>query len=83
MCGLPLLINTNVNTALSYNPTRRLVVEGRNGLVYRYGDYNDFVGKFNKMLSRNGRKAMSKNALATARQFSEARAMREYEKLLK
>jgi glycosyltransferase involved in cell wall biosynthesis len=82
-CGLPLMINTNINTALSYNPTRRLVREGYNGLVYRYGDYNDFVDKFGSMLSGRGAAALSRNALSVAKQFSEAKAMREYEKLLK
>jgi glycosyltransferase involved in cell wall biosynthesis len=83
-CGLPLLINTNVNTVLSYSPLKRVVKEGYNGLVYRYGDLEDFSKKFYTMLSdTNARARFGKNALVAVKDFSEAKALAEYETIIR
>jgi glycosyltransferase involved in cell wall biosynthesis len=83
-CGLPLLINTNVNTVLSYTHLKRVVKEGYNGLVYQYGDYDDFSRKFYKMLTdARARALFAKNALVFVREFSESKAFAEYERIIR
>ena len=50
-CGIPVLANDKNNSILSYKPMKRIVTKGFNGMVYRYGDVDDFAAKFYALYS--------------------------------
>ncbi len=82
-CGLPLLINDNINTVIKDKPLTKVVKDGYNGLVYKYGDIDDFADKFyrlysDKMLQRK----LSSNTKRFIRQFSFSRVISSYEKII-
>ncbi len=82
-CGLPLLINNNINTAIKSNPTTRVVREGYNGMLYDYGDIDGFAEKFYTLYSnRTLQKKLSGNAIRFVSGFSFARIVESYRKLL-
>ncbi len=63
-CGLPVLINEKINSIIGYNPISNVVSDGYNGLLYRYGDINDFAEKFYMLYNNTAlQKKLSKNAI--------------------
>ncbi len=50
-CGVPLLLNGRNNAAISADESMHMVEAGQNGLVYEYGDLEDFSKKFYSMYS--------------------------------
>ena len=84
-CGIPVLANSKNNSIISYRPVRRIVMEGRNGMVYRYGDVDDFAEKFYRLYSNPklcaalGRRAN----IYVRRTFSRERMLAKYDSLLR
>ena len=63
-CGLPVLINEKINSIINYNPITNIVQDGYNGLVYRYGDIEEFARKFYMLYSdAKLRKKLSDSAM--------------------
>ncbi len=82
-CGLPVLLNTNNNAALSYSPMQSMVKDGHNGLVYIYGDLDDFAEKFYTLYSRKAlARKLGENAHVFVKKFSFENTMKEYEKII-
>ncbi len=82
-CGLPLLINDNINTAIKADPLTRIVKDGSNGLVYGYGDMEGFANAFYKLYSdKSLQKKLSSNAMVFMKQFRFGKVVRSYEKLI-
>ena len=82
-CGLPALINPDINTTVSENPRRALVRHGYNGMIYSSGNINDFAEKFHMLYSNAWmRSRMSANALKSIKGFSFSVVARSYEKLI-
>ena len=50
-CGIPVLLNNRNNAVISEDRKERMVKDGENGVVYRYGDVADFAKKFYAMYS--------------------------------
>ena len=64
-CGLPVLINEKINSIIGYNPVSTIVNDGYNGLLYKYGDINDFAEKFYMLYNNTAlQKKLSFNAIA-------------------
>jgi len=82
-CGLPLLINNNINTAIKVKPLTRLVKDGYNGLVYSYGDMAGFARKFYDLYSdKNLQKRLSLNTKRFIKQFNFEKVVKSYEKII-
>jgi glycosyltransferase involved in cell wall biosynthesis len=82
-CGLPLLINDRINTAIRDSPVTRIVREQYNGLVYRYGGLEDFAGEFYRLYSdRKLQKRLASNARRFIKQFSFMRVVEDYERII-
>jgi glycosyltransferase involved in cell wall biosynthesis len=82
-CGLPALINNDINTVVSEKPKRSLVRNGLNGMIYDSCDIDDFAKKFHMLYSNERlRRKMSSNALSFISGFSFSKVVRDYEKLL-
>ncbi len=82
-CGLPALIHEGINTLVSENPPRYLVRDGYNGIIYDYGNVDDFAEKFYRLCTeRAQRKRMSAGALASSRLFSFDKVVGSYEELI-
>lgn len=82
-CGLPLLINENINTVIKENPKERLVKDGFNGSVYKYGDTDDFSDRFYKLyMNRNLQKRLAGNTKKFISQFSFDKVIKSYEKII-
>lgn len=82
-CGLPALINTDINTVVSLKPRKTLVRDWYNGFAYSACNIDDFADKFYRLYSdTKTRQGMSKNALSFIRQFSFSRVVGDYEKLI-
>ena len=82
-CGLPLLINTNNNTLVSLKPREYLVTDGYNGMVYEYGNIDDFAAKFTRMYNdRRFTKELSEKAYKYSRNFSLEKNLRGYKKIM-
>ncbi len=63
-CGLPVLINEKINSIIGYDPISTIVNNEYNGLLYKYGDINDFAEKFYSLYSNSVlQKKLSKNAM--------------------
>ncbi|MGC8537865.1 MAG: glycosyltransferase family 4 protein [Candidatus Micrarchaeia archaeon] len=62
-CGIPVLLNNRNNAVISEDKKESMVKDGENGIVYKYGDADDFAKKFYAMysnastLERMGRRA--------------------------
>ncbi len=80
-CGIPLLVNDRNDSILSYKPRKRIVTEGFNGLVYRYGDVDDFAAKFYRLYSdRRLSSVMGGRAYGYVRRaFSRSKMLRRYD----
>lgn len=82
-CGLPLLINQNNNTALSLDPRKTLVTDKYNGLLYKYGDLDDFAEKFAKIyFDSAGRKRLAGNSYKFSKNFGMERNLAKYGKIV-
>lgn len=82
-CGLPLLINRQNNTVLSYNPRKDLVTSESDGLIYDYGNLEDFAEKFHRLYSNNQfRKKLSDSSYAFSKRFSMAKSIGQYRKII-
>ncbi len=82
-CGLPLLINDNINTVIKDRPVTRVVKPGYNGLVYKYGNIDEFAAQFYKIYSdRELQKKLSANAQKFIRQFSFDKVVKSYERII-
>lgn len=82
-CGLPLLINNNINTIISTRPVKRLVNDGINGSVYRYGDIDGFSERFYKLYAnRKLQKKLADNAKRLVGQFSFDKVVKSYENII-
>ncbi len=82
-CGLPLLVNTKNDTVVSYRPRRHIVKDGYNGLVYEYGNLEDFARKFIRLYKDSDlRKRLSKNALSYSKDFDADRNMESYMRII-
>lgn len=81
-CGVPLLVNTSNNAIVSLRPERRMVVDGKNGLVYDYRDAGDFAEKFYRLyINRTLRGRLSDGALRASKEFSLSRSMLQYNEI--
>ena len=71
-CGTPVLANTNNDKIISYNPKKYVVMDGETGLVYRFGDIEDFSEKFYRLYSdKQLRESLARNAYSYAtKEFS-------------
>ena len=82
-CRLPLLVNERNNTVVGYDPVRRMVDEGYNGLVYAYGDLDDFAEKFYFIYSdRKKRAELAENAFLYGKQFNLRKNLMGYRKII-
>ncbi len=82
-CGLPLLINERNNTLLSRSPIRTLVMDRKNGLIYKYGDIDDFADKFQSLYSNSGlRRKLSVNSVIFSKNFRMELNLDKYRKLV-
>lgn len=82
-CGLPLLINPNINTMLNEKPPERLVKEGYNGMLYDYGNLDQFADKFYKMYTNKRlQESLSANTRKFMKRFSFAGVVRKYESII-
>jgi glycosyltransferase involved in cell wall biosynthesis len=82
-CGLPVLINDRINNVVNLRPERRMVSEGYNGLVYRYGDLDDFASKFFRLYSnRKERNRMAGNAYSFIKEFSYDKVIGRYKEII-
>ncbi len=80
-CGTPILLNQRINcTALN---GKKLVSQGGNGMIYRFGDLDDFCAKFYKMYSDPElRRRLSRGAHASSRNVSLTKIMGEYKRII-
>ncbi len=83
-CGLPLLVNDRNNVILFSESRTHVVTDGKNGLVYRYGDIGDFLKKFN-LLYRDckERARMSEEAYRFSKRFTLDKINSEYASVVK
>ncbi|EQD63102.1 glycosyl transferase group 1, partial [mine drainage metagenome] len=84
-CGIPVLLNERNNAVISADGKERMVRDGENGSIYRYGDMEDFAQKFYAMYSdANATGRMGINALSFAnKNFSLARQNEGYAEEIK
>ncbi len=82
-CGLPLLINENINTTIKENPRRKLVRDLENGLVYKAGDIDNFAEKFYWLYSdSNAVKKLSEETKQLMEQFNFDSVINKYEEII-
>ena len=82
-CGIPLLVNTSNNAVVHLRPEKRMVEDGKNGMVYDYRDAGDFAEKFYLMyINRTLRKRLSGGALVASKGFSLGSSMLRYNRLM-
>lgn len=82
-CGLPLLINGCNNTLLSLNPKKTLVTDRQNGLIYEYGNLQDFADKFGMLYSDNAlRKRLAENSYRFSKNFRMELNLAKYKKIV-
>lgn len=82
-CGLPLLINEGNNTMLRSDPRKMLVTDRYNGLIYRYGDLQDFADKFGMLYSDQFiRKRLADNSYKFSRNFGMDLNLAKYKKII-
>jgi glycosyltransferase involved in cell wall biosynthesis len=82
-CGLPLLINADINSIISYKPRETVVTGGSNGLVYESGDLPDFAEKFIKLYRDSKlRKRLGANASKYMKRFSFEKVVKSYEDII-
>ncbi len=82
-CGAPILINNNINPLIDYRTKRYLIQSGINGMVYEYGDMQDFVKKFYMMFTDEKlRRKLSSNGSKTSKEFSVDKTLNEYKKIV-
>ena len=75
-CGLPVLNNT-------MNNSNGIIKNKYNGLVYKYGDIEDFAEKFYFLYSnRKIREQMAKNAINDSKKYSIDKSMAMYKKIV-
>ncbi|MCL4365442.1 glycosyltransferase [Candidatus Marsarchaeota archaeon] len=78
-CGLPLLINENINTTIKEGPRTALVRDLDNGMIYLAGDVDDLAEKFYWMYNDDKAiRKLSANALLFMKQFSFDRVIEKY-----
>ncbi len=83
-CGLPVLANTKNNVVINPDNAGRLIVPNYNGMVYEYGDMEDFVHKFNFMLTnRHFIERAGKVALKYSKGFSLDKTLSGYKAIIK
>jgi|GEM_PF-6852567 glycosyltransferase involved in cell wall biosynthesis len=82
-CGLPLLINEGNNTLLSSEPKKSLVEDRYNGLIYRYGDLQDFAEKFGILYSDMPlRRRLADNSYKFSKNFEMELNLAKYRKIV-
>ncbi len=82
-CGLPLLINDNINTVISKKPEATIVREKYNGLIYRYGDMSDFSSQFYRLYSDTKlQKRLAANTRKFIKRFSFGKVVNGYERII-
>lgn len=82
-CGLPLLINENINTVIKDKPHTRIIEDGYNGLVYKYGDTDDFSDKFFRLYTNKRlQKKLASNTRKFMGQFSFGKVIKKYEEII-
>ncbi len=82
-CGLPLLINEKNNTLIGYSPLEWLVENEYNGLVYKYGDIEDFAEKFYDLYKGERlRRDLSRNAYEFSKQFNNLENLETYKTII-
>ncbi len=82
-CGLPLLINEKNNTLIGYKPLTWLVTEYYNGLIYKYGDIDNFAKKFYEIYKGERlRKDLSRNAYEFSKQFNNRENLDTYKTII-
>lgn len=82
-CGQPLLVNDKNNTIIGYNPKQNLVKEGYNGMVYEYGNLNDFANKFYRLYSdKKLRNRLADNAYTFSKRFNIDKNLSAYKKII-
>jgi glycosyltransferase involved in cell wall biosynthesis len=83
-CGLPLLVNDRNNAMLFSKNGTHVVSDGKNGLVYHYGDVGDFIRRFDS-LYRNGklRAKMSNEAHKFSKRFTLKAVNAEYKSMVR
>ncbi|MDE1858937.1 MAG: glycosyltransferase [Candidatus Micrarchaeota archaeon] len=82
-CGLPLLINDNINTLIKTKPETHLVKDGFNGQLYEYGNLEQFSDKFYELYSKPAlQKRLSSNTKHFIKQFSFGNVVKSYKEII-
>lgn len=82
-CGLPLLINRGNNTLLNSNPKKLLVEDRYNGLIYKYGNLQDFAEKFGMLYSDLPlRRRLADNSYRFSKNFEMELNLAKYKKIV-
>ena len=82
-CGLPLLINEKNNTLIGYTSLEWLVENRYNGLIYKYGDIEDFAEKFYDLYKGERlRGELSRNAYEFSKQFNNLENLEMYKTII-
>ncbi len=82
-CGTTLLINTNNNAVMRYDPEEKMVEDGDNGLVYNYGEIGSFAEKFYVLYAdKELRERLAKNAYEYIKRYDFSNTLKRYERLI-
>ena len=84
-CGAPVLLNDMNDAIMSYKPLRHLVTDQEQGLVYKFGDLDDFAEKFYKLYSDGKlRKTLGERAYEYAnKNFETKQVLQRFDLILK